>query len=80
VTGCLPAGNIVCTNPEKLADLPYIGDWKRGLALMPNGCDAVDGDLLLRKAKRAGKVVCFEAVAKRETFVCADADKVRVSR
>jgi hypothetical protein len=78
LTGYLPAGTILCTNPEKLADLPRAGDLKRNPSLMPTGCRAVDIDIPLRNAKRAGKVVCFETSADPEAFVCALADKVVV--
>jgi hypothetical protein len=69
----------VCTNPEKLADLPETGDWKRDLALMPKWCNRVPSDTPLRKSKRAGKIVCFEMLADPDTFVCALSNKVRVS-
>jgi hypothetical protein len=80
MTGYLPAGNVVCANPEKLADMAQTAGWGRDIRELPKGCDAVDTDIPLRNARRAGKVVCFELIADTDTEVCAHATRVRNSR
>jgi hypothetical protein len=75
--GYLPAGNVVCANPEKLADLPHIADWRHDTSELPKGCDAVEDNIPLRNARLAGKVICFELVADRDTRVCTHAASVK---
>jgi len=80
VSGYLPAGNIMCANPEKLADMTQRANWGRDIKELPDGCDTFDRDVPLRNARRAGKVVCFELVREAETEVCAHAVRVKKSR
>jgi hypothetical protein len=79
VTGYLPAGNVVCANPEKLADMAQTANWGRDIRELPKGCNAVRTEIPLRNARRAGKVICFD-LTEVDTQVCAHATRVRESR